>query len=41
MPAQTVDLPGPFSDHVFTIIDQQTHLASLVVEAGSRQVWFA
>ena len=41
MPAQPVDLPGPFADQVLTVIDQQPHLAGLIVEAGRRQVRFA
>ena len=41
VPAQTVDLPGPFADQVLTVIDQQPHLATVIVEAGRRQVRFA
>jgi hypothetical protein len=36
VPAQTVDLPGPFADQILTMIDQQPHLATVIVEAGRR-----
>lgn len=41
MPAEPVDVPGPFRHQVFSMIDEQSNLAGLSVEVGCREVRFA